>query len=948
MTILFWSLTTSMCLSFNKSSGNRINQLNETSIIEVNGSFDEINVKQGFLSRLVSFDTMFSTSSDVALQYEVSSNNDSIVIVEFTNDELFNINILEIGKVGATSILLSAIIPDEDTLTVEIPVIVRERLIYQKPINGLWYWKGFEQAQIDLTESFIGSDSSTILYDLNIENTEIITAELSADGNIILMNEGSTIGETTFSLNAFIPNMDTLSIEIPVEVLAGNSLFQVTTLNTGANNLISSKINNSKLLDSSNYIMVAHSGYSIFNGKTFESFNFDYLTDFGNNITVFEEDEQLIFINYGGIRFVSGEEVTVLNDIVNDSPSRFYGVKKHSEESFYLAASDGNHTEIEIYQTADFKEFNSQLSYTLSENEVVTGFGMVDTEEFFIFLNTSVKHYKNGEWFTLGEQNYRYNRISELYKSANGNYYLKGENAILKYDGSEITVLYDANIATVNINTEKDELIGLTDRYNLFVIDLNTDIIQQVHHNIWEDIEKVKYPFDNRDWIDSKQVSYFGENGFLLSTNDGLFVVENRNNLKGTHSIYTTYDGLPNNEIIKIYQGKESDIWYYTGGGISKLSNDKWNFKGEDTFLKYVDREGNAWSGGDNSLIKITPNDEVIDYSLYLNGGSTVAVTILSDEKIYVSTLGSGIVFTEDEINWEYITTESGLLSNNIKDVFIDSKGRTWVLYFPIDDTGKSVTVIENGNYTHFDQEDLTNNWVNDVIEDNSGNIWLATYSGLIKYNLSNEWEEKQDVFPNGKSDGLETFKKDNSGNIWMLYSRTEELGVSVMQDEKITHLSEDEGLFSNSVTDVVFIASNSSNSRTNSSTEQVILGGTKGISRLTMNFLNSDSSSDEDKDTEEDEEPIDGDVTDIKGIESEIIKIYPNPASDILNIQFPSDAKNSQLTIRTYTGTVLFDKQLNIYNSTYTMDISSFIKGLYLIEINTGKVFKKTKFLKQ
>ncbi|MBB6462250.1 T9SS type A sorting domain-containing protein [Flammeovirga kamogawensis] len=939
MTISLWFFAISLCFSKDRPNLERTNQLlNDPPIIEFNGSFDEINVQQGFLSKLVSFDEMFSTSSDVALQYEVSSNNDSIVIVEFTDDELFNINILEIGKVGATSILLSAIIPDEDTLTVEIPVFVRERLIYQKPINGLWYWKGFEQAQIDLTETFIGSDSSTISFDFNIENTEIITAELSVEGNIILMNEGSTIGETTFSLNAFIPNMDTISIKIPIEVLAGNSLFQVTTQNTGSNNLISSKINNSELLDSGNYIMVAHSGYSIFNGKTFESFNFDYLTDFGNNITVFEEDEQLIFINYGGIRFVSGEEVTVLNDIVNDSPSRFYGVKKHSEESFYLAASDGNHTEIEIYQTADFHEFNSQLSYTLSENESITGFGMIDTEEFFIFLNTSVKHYKNGEWLTLGEQDYRYNRISELYKSANGNYYLQGENAILKYDGSEITVLYDDNIATVNINTGKDELIGLTDRHNLFVIDLDTDIIQQVHHNIWEDIEKKKYPFDNRDWIDFKQVSYFGQNGFLLSTNEGLFVVENRNNLKGTHSIYTTYDGLPNNEIIQIYQGKDTDIWYNTGGGISKLSNEKWNYKGEDTFLKLVDREGNAWSGGDNSLVKITSTNEVIDHSSALNGVSVYNVTYLVDGKLYISTLGGGILITEDEINWEYITKEDGLLSNDIKDVFIDSKGRTWVLYLPIDDTGKSVTVIENDTYTHFNNEDLSNGWVNDVIEDDNENIWLATYNGLVKYTATNELEHNLDLLPLDKTNGLETFKKDNNGNIWMLYSRTEELGVSVMQDEKITHLSEDEGLFSNSVTDVVFITSNSSNSRNNSSTEHIILGGAEGVSRLTMDFLSSPDG----------EAPIDEDITDIEGVENKTLKVYPNPSSSILNIQFPSDAKNSQLTIRTYTGTVLFDKQLNIYNSTYTMDISSFIKGLYIIEIKTGKLSKKTKFLKQ
>jgi hypothetical protein len=69
-------------------------------------------------------------------------------------------------------------------------------------------------------------------------------------------------------------------------------------------------------------------------------------------------------------------------------------------------------------------------------------------------------------------------------------------------------------------------------------------------------------------------------------------------------------------------------------------------------------------------------------------------------------------------------------------------------------------------------------------------------------------------------------------------------------------------------------------------------------------------------------------------------VSIYPNPSNGIINIEFTNN-QNSGLIIRDAFGKVVLKKNIS---STSSIDLTSFSKGLYMIEItsNNQSIIKK------
>ena len=80
----------------------------------------------------------------------------------------------------------------------------------------------------------------------------------------------------------------------------------------------------------------------------------------------------------------------------------------------------------------------------------------------------------------------------------------------------------------------------------------------------------------------------------------------------------------------------------------------------------------------------------------------------------------------------------------------------------------------------------------------------------------------------------------------------------------------------------------------------------------------------------------------------SELIKVYPNPANNSLYINLALDSEaNIKLQILSIEGRLVFDKNINS-NSFNNIDISKIEKGVYFIKIvNNGNVLYKDKLIK-
>ncbi|OBX23682.1 T9SS type A sorting domain-containing protein [Bizionia sp. APA-3] len=82
--------------------------------------------------------------------------------------------------------------------------------------------------------------------------------------------------------------------------------------------------------------------------------------------------------------------------------------------------------------------------------------------------------------------------------------------------------------------------------------------------------------------------------------------------------------------------------------------------------------------------------------------------------------------------------------------------------------------------------------------------------------------------------------------------------------------------------------------------------------------------------------------------VESESVKIYPNPVTDFVNISIPDNNENIRVTIYSATGKQVGNYTMN--NALRNLDLSHLSSGMYLVQLDfkdaanskTFKIIKK------
>jgi hypothetical protein len=92
-------------------------------------------------------------------------------------------------------------------------------------------------------------------------------------------------------------------------------------------------------------------------------------------------------------------------------------------------------------------------------------------------------------------------------------------------------------------------------------------------------------------------------------------------------------------------------------------------------------------------------------------------------------------------------------------------------------------------------------------------------------------------------------------------------------------------------------------------------------------------------------------DLTGISEAKPEIagVKIYPNPANEVLNIQSSSTAGSTVvIEVISIEGKILYTHSVNAISDVFQINISNLPEGLYLCKINNGTTIETAKFIKQ
>ena len=261
-------------------------------------------------------------------------------------------------------------------------------------------------------------------------------------------------------------------------------------------------------------------------------------------------------------------------------------------------------------------------------------------------------------------------------------------------------------------------------------------------------------PYDKNS-IRSNQINniYESQNGDLwIATSTGLdFFDRKTENFKHIDlkqpvgiSPFITY--VSGDRYGKIWLGTHNGLKKYdpaTGEVISFSDNIQvYPGKTRRTYSIFIGSDDIVWAGVGSAIARINAkNNSILPAIRQIDnakgwGGSTVR-SIKKDAKnnVWISTESSGLFFYSPATGktFNYNTSNSNILSNTIRDVFVKNANEIWLGTRD----GLSILSVGSGDFSNhiydkYNAFSLNHNSVRCFMKDNAGSVWLGTFSGGI------------------------------------------------------------------------------------------------------------------------------------------------------------------------------------------------------------------------
>ena len=77
-------------------------------------------------------------------------------------------------------------------------------------------------------------------------------------------------------------------------------------------------------------------------------------------------------------------------------------------------------------------------------------------------------------------------------------------------------------------------------------------------------------------------------------------------------------------------------------------------------------------------------------------------------------------------------------------------------------------------------------------------------------------------------------------------------------------------------------------------------------------------------------------------------LDVYPNPVSDVVNVKLNTLNEDTELEIYNMLGKVVMKKSYDFNAESYSIDISEFVAGVYILKVSSGKSTSYKKFIKK
>ena len=178
--------------------------------------------------------------------------------------------------------------------------------------------------------------------------------------------------------------------------------------------------------------------------------------------------------------------------------------------------------------------------------------------------------------------------------------------------------------------------------------------------------------------------------------------------------------------------------------------------------------DGTIWVGISDSVFTWNPKKNKLDFVIKLENENQAATNFLKDSggRFWIGTT-DGLYSLNDDLSLTCI-----MLGEDIYDLYEDSKYNLWI---SIRMNGMYKRDV-HGNFTRYrydpsNPNNISSNQVRGFTEDNFGNIWIGTFTGLNKYNpISNKFEVyARNPLPGSMAhSSVFPVYKDRQGTIWI------------------------------------------------------------------------------------------------------------------------------------------------------------------------------------
>ncbi len=513
----------------------------------------------------------------------------------------------------------------------------------------------------------------------------------------------------------------------------------------------------------------------------FENFTTEKGLPANQILSLFQNNDGVLWIgtSNGGFALYDGSSFEYLTDKNGLPDNIIFDINKNKKGQILIATNNG----LSVYDGINFKNYTTLNG--LGHNRIMKIF--IDHDQ-NTWLGTAKGAYlMNDTLFSLFDKDTILNKSSilNIYQDSQNVFWFCTTNGLFKYNGKSIINYNNQNGLEHNmvygiIENAKGKYYVLNHKG---VYELSTSGItrKSLGSKGFKDLPCYSALIDSKGncWISSRE-------GVLKIT-------------KTTTQLINEKNGLVNNDIWKIFQDRENNLWFASKtNGLSKLSSERFYYYTTENGLTantitsiFKTKNDKCWFGTENGLA-LMQGDSFIMYHSNKDGLSDDNLISIAEDKNGMLWIGGGIGLNkyDGKMFTQYYASENKNLDQCHK-IYFDRNGTMWLgTKGGLANLIQDKIVSASGNEINFD--------VFDIYQDKQGIYWLATENGLYNYDGIHykHFTEKEGI----TEKRIRTIVQDTSGIFWMSSSS----GIYSFANGKFNNYTTENGLLSNTVYSLV------------------------------------------------------------------------------------------------------------------------------------------------